>query len=153
MTIEVLNETDADIDVDVLARQARFMLDRLLIHPESELSLVFVDVPAMTELHVEWMDEPGPTDVLSFPMDELRPGVEGQESEPGVLGDVVICPDVAAAQASTAGHSRDDEISLLLTHGILHLLGYDHGEPDEHEEMFGLQGELLMSWNAIRGTG
>ena len=153
MTIEVLNETDADIDVDVLARQARFMLDRLLIHPESELSLVFVDVPAMTELHVEWMDEPGPTDVLSFPMDELRPGVEGQESEPGVLGDVVICPDVAAAQALTAGHSRDDEISLLLTHGILHLLGYDHGEPDEHEEMFGLQGELLMSWNAIRGTG
>ena len=153
MTIEVLNETDADIDVDVLARQARFMLDRLLIHPESELSLVFVDVPAMTELHVEWMDEPGPTDVLSFPMDELRPGVEGQESEPGVLGDVVICPDVAAVQASTAGHSRDDEISLLLTHGILHLLGYDHGEPDEHEEMFGLQGELLMSWNAIRGTG
>jgi probable rRNA maturation factor len=153
MTIEVLNETDADIDVDVLARQARFMLDRLLIHPESELSLVFVDVPAMTELHVEWMDEPGPTDVLSFPMDELRPGVEGQDSEPGVLGDVVICPDVAAAQALTAGHSRDDEISLLLTHGILHLLGYDHGEPDEHEEMFGLQGELLMSWNAIRGTG
>ena len=152
MTIEVLNETDADIDVDVLARQARFMLDRLLIHPESELSLVFVDVPAMTELHVEWMDEPGPTDVLSFPMDELRPGVEGQHSEPGVLGDVVICPDVAAAQALTAGHSRDDEIALLLTHGILHLLGYDHGEPDEHEEMFGLQGELLMSWNAIRGT-
>jgi probable rRNA maturation factor len=152
MTIEVLNETDADIDVDVLARQARFMLDRLLIHPESELSLVFVDVPAMTELHVEWMDEPGPTDVLSFPMDELRPGVEGQDSEPGVLGDVVICPDVAAAQALTAGHSRDDEIALLLTHGILHLLGYDHGEPDEHEEMFGLQGELLMSWNAIRGT-
>ena len=152
MTIEVLNETDADIDVDVLARQARFMLDRLLIHPESELSLVFVDVPAMTELHVEWMDEPGPTDVLSFPMDELRPGVEGQDSEPGVLGDVVICPDVAAAQALTAGHSRDDEIALLLTHGILHLLGYDHGGPDEHEEMFGLQGELLMSWNAIRGT-
>jgi len=70
-----------------------------------------------------------------------------------VLGDVVICPDVAAAQALTAGHSRDDEIALLLTHGILHLLGYDHGEPDEHEEMFGLQGELLMSWNAIRGTG
>jgi probable rRNA maturation factor len=152
MTIEVLNETDADIDVDVLASQARFMLDRLQIHPESELSLVFVDVPAMTELHVEWMDEPGPTDVLSFPMDELRPGVEGQDSEPGVLGDVVICPDVAAAQALTAGHSRDDEIALLLTHGILHLLGYDHGEPDEHEEMFGLQGELLMSWNAIRGT-
>ena len=152
MTIEVLNETDADIDVDALARQARFMLDRLLIHPESELSLVFVDVPAMTELHIEWMDEPGPTDVLSFPMDELRPGVEGQESSPGVLGDVVICPQVAGTQALAAGHSRDDEIALLLTHGILHLLGYDHGEPDEHEEMFGLQGELLTSWSAVRGA-
>jgi probable rRNA maturation factor len=148
MTIEVLNETDADIDVDLLARQARFMLDRLLVHPESELSVVLVDVPAMTELHIQWMDEPGPTDVLSFPMDELRPGVEGQESEPGVLGDIVLCPEVAQAQALAAGHSRDDEISLLLTHGILHLLGYDHAEPDEHAEMFGLQGELLTVWTA-----
>ena len=148
MTIEVLNETDADIDVDLLARQARFMLDRLLVHPESELSVVLVDVPAMTELHIQWMDEPGPTDVLSFPMDELRPGVEGRESEPGVLGDIVLCPEVAQAQALAAGHSRDDEISLLLTHGILHLLGYDHAEPDEHAEMFGLQGELLTVWTA-----
>jgi len=148
MTIEVLNETDADIDVDLLARQARFMLDRLLVHPESELSVVLVDVPAMTELHIQWMDEPGPTDVLSFPMDELRPGVEGQESEPGVLGDIVLCPEVAQVQALAAGHSRDDEISLLLTHGILHLLGYDHAEPDEHAEMFGLQGELLTVWTA-----
>lgn len=148
MTIEVLNETDADIDVDLLARQARFMLDRLLVHPESELSVVLVDVPAMTELHIQWMDEPGPTDVLSFPMDELRPGVEGQESEPGVLGDIVLCPEVAQVQALAAGHSRDDEIALLLTHGILHLLGYDHAEPDEHAEMFGLQGELLTVWTA-----
>ena len=148
MTIEVLNETDADIDVDLLVRQARFMLDRLLVHPESELSIVLVDVPAMTELHVQWMDEPGPTDVLSFPMDELRPGVEGQESELGVLGDIVLCPEVAQAQAMAAGHSRDDEIALLLTHGILHLRGYDHAEPDEHAEMFGLQGELLTVWTA-----
>ncbi len=146
MTIEVLNETDVDIDVDLLARQSRFMLDRLRVHPESELSLVLVDTEAMTELHIEWMDEPGPTDVLSFPMDELRPGVEGIDPEPGVLGDIVICPHVAAAQAVTAGHSRDDEIALLLTHGILHLLGYDHAEPAEHDEMFGLQGQLLTAW-------
>jgi probable rRNA maturation factor len=146
MTIEVLNETDADIDVEALVRQARFMLERLLIHPEAELSLVLVDVPAMTELHIEWMDEPGPTDVLSFPMDELRPGRPGQEPVAGVLGDIVICPEVAQAQAQAAGHSRDEEISLLLTHGILHLLGYDHAEPDEHAEMFGLQGELLGAW-------
>ena len=150
MTIEVLNETDVDIDVDLLARQARFMLDQLRIHPESELSLVFVDVPAMTELHIQWMDEPGPTDVLSFPMDELRPGVDGEDPEPGVLGDIVICPEVASTQAAAAGHSRDDEIALLLTHGILHLLGYDHAEPHEHEEMFGLQGELLAGWGSSR---
>ena len=152
MTIEVLNETDADIDVEVLTRQARFMLNELRIHPESELSLVLVDVPRMTELHIEWMDEPGPTDVLSFPMDELRPGVDGQDPEPGMLGDIVICPQVAATQAETAGHSRDDEISLLLTHGILHLLGYDHAEPDEHAEMFGLQAELLTSWTNAAGS-
>jgi probable rRNA maturation factor len=150
MTIEVLNETDADIDVDVLVRQARFMLDKLRIHPDSELSLVLVDIPAMTELHIEWMDEPGPTDVLSFPMDELRPGTADTEPEPGVLGDVVICPEVAENQAQAAGHSRDDEISLLLTHGILHLLGYDHAEPDEHAEMFGLQTELLTSWVKVQ---
>jgi probable rRNA maturation factor len=150
MTIEVLNETDADIDVEALVRQARFMLERLLIHPEAELSLVLVDIPAMTELHIEWMDEPGPTDVLSFPMDELRPGLPGQEPVAGVLGDIVICPEVALAQAQAAGHSRDEEISLLLTHGILHLLGYDHAEPDEHAEMFGLQGDLLGAWTSAR---
>jgi len=152
MTIEVLNETDADIDVEVLMRQARYMLNELRIHPESELSLVLVDVPKMTELHIEWMDEPGPTDVLSFPMDELRPGVDGEEPEPGVLGDIVICPEVAASQALSAGHSRDDEIALLLTHGILHLLGYDHAEPDEHAEMFGLQAELLTSWTNVAAS-
>ena len=152
MTIEVLNETDVDIDVDLLARQSRFMLDRLRIHPESELSLVLVDVAAMTELHIEWMDEPGPTDVLSFPMDELRPGVEGHEPVAGMLGDIVICPQVAETQAQTAGHTRDDEIALLLTHGILHLLGYDHAEPAEHDEMFGLQADLLAQWTSSDAT-
>ena len=98
----------------------------------------------------EWMDEPGATDVLSFPMDELRPGKDDEEPEPGLLGDVVLCPQVAARQAHDAGHSTADELELLLTHGILHLLGYDHAEPDEEREMFGLQRQLLTSWREER---
>ena len=73
MSIDVVNETEAEIDIDSIQEQARFILDRLRIHPGAELSVVFVDVATMTDLHERWMDEPGPTDVLSFPMDELTP--------------------------------------------------------------------------------
>ena len=152
MTVEVVNESDVDVDVDSLAVQARFVLDRLRIHPQAELSVVLVDEAAMTDLHVRWMDEPGPTDVLSFPMDELRQPQDDEEPEPGMLGDVVLCPQVAARQAVTAGHGTADELALLLTHGILHLLGYDHAEPEEHAEMFGLQARLLAEWVAHGGA-
>ena len=104
----------------------------------------------MTELHVRLDGRAGPTDVLSFPMDELRPGRADDVPEPGVLGDVVLCPEVARRQAAAAGHGTDAEIALLLTHGVLHLLGYDHAEPMEHEQMFGLQGELLSAWDDVR---
>jgi len=149
MSIEVVNETDVAIDVDALEAQARFTLGRLRIHPQAELSVVLIDEAAMTDLHVKWMDEPGPTDVMSFPMDELRPTKDDDEPEEGLLGDVVICPQVAAKQAETAGHRLEDEVALLLTHGILHLLGYDHAEPEEHAEMFGLQARLLAEWVAF----
>jgi len=151
MTIEVVNESDIDVDVEALGAQARFVLDRLRIHPQAELSVLLVDEAAMTELHVRWMNEPGPTDVLSFPMDELRQPQDDDEPEPGMLGDVVLCPQVAVRQALAAGHHRDDELALLLTHGILHLLGYDHAEPEEHAEMFGLQARLLAEWVAHSG--
>jgi probable rRNA maturation factor len=151
VTIEVVNESDVDVDVDALGAQARFVLDRLRIHPQAELSVVLVDEAAMTDLHVRWMDLPGPTDVLSFPMDELRQPGDDEEPEPGMLGDVVLCPTVADRQAQAAGHGRDDELALLLTHGILHLIGYDHAEPEEHAEMFGLQARLLAEWVAHRG--
>lgn len=152
MTIEVVNESDVDVDVSALASQARFVLDRLRIHPMAELSVVLVDEAAMTDLHMRWMDLPGPTDVLSFPMDELRQPDDDDEPEPGMLGDVVLCPTVAARQAQAAGHGLDDELALLLTHGILHLLGHDHAEPDEHAVMFGLQARLLAEWVAHRGS-
>ncbi len=159
MTIEIANESGADVDEAALAGLARHVLDGMGVHPLAELSVLLVDEPAMTELHVRWMGESGPTDVLAFPMDELwlpQPGGTRAEhaaaSEPagvpGLLGDVVICPQVAGQQARTAEHAVADEIDLLCTHGILHLLGYDHADPEEHARMFGLQDRLLASWQA-----
>jgi probable rRNA maturation factor len=120
------------------------------VHPQTDLSILFVDTEVMTDLHVKWMDEPGPTDVLSFPMDELRPGRADDPTPAGLLGDVVLCPEVAVEQARTAGHSTVEELLLLTTHGILHLLGYDHAEPEEEKEMFGLQRQLLLTFLAGR---
>jgi probable rRNA maturation factor len=157
VSIEVLNESGAPVDEKGIAALARHVLDGMRVHPLAELSILFVDEAAMTELHEKWMDEPGPTDVLSFPMDELRPGHmsggadEDGETDPGLLGDVVLCPSVAEKQAKEAGHATEDELELLCTHGILHLLGYDPAEPEEHKEMFGLQAGLLASWREERG--
>ena len=161
MTIEIANESGVAVDEVALASVARFALDQLRIHPLAELSVLLVDEGPMTDLHVKWMDEQGPTDVLSFPMDELRPpGMGGARTagddagpEPGLLGDVVLCPQVAAVQAKQAGHSTQEELELLTVHGILHLLGYDHADPDEEAEMFGLQGELLRAWRAAAADG
>ena len=143
MTIEINNESELSVDEARVLKLASFALDQLRIHPEAELAIQFVNEDPMTTLHVQWMDEPGPTDVLSFPMDELRPSNELELSEVGLLGDFVICPQVAEKQAVTAGHDTINEILMLTTHGILHLLGYDHAEPDDEKEMFGLQKEIL----------
>jgi probable rRNA maturation factor len=151
MSIEILNETDARLDELELVECARYVLREMHVNPHTELCIRLVDEAAMETLHVQWMDLPGPTDVMSFPMDELTPGRAGEETEPGMLGDVVLCPAVAARQAATAGHALEEEILLLTTHGILHLLGYDHGEPDEEKEMFELQRQLLLTFLATRG--
>jgi len=143
VSLDVVNESGLVCDETRMAQLARHVLEQLRIHPQAELSVLLVDETAMTTLHEHWMDEPGPTDVLAFPMDELRPGHDDAEPAPGLLGDVVICPQVAARQAEAAGHDTDDEVDILLTHGILHLLGYDHAEPEESAEMFGLQDKLV----------
>ena len=148
MSIEINNESALSVDEPRVLKLATFALDFLHIHPAAEMPIIFVDEPAMEKLHIEWMDEPGPTDVLSFPMDELRPGTESDPTAPGILGDIVICPQVALKQAETAGHPAINEILMLTTHGILHLLGFDHAEPDEEKEMFGLQGEILAAFYA-----
>jgi probable rRNA maturation factor len=112
-----------------------------------ELSILAVDEHEMERLHLEWMDEAGPTDVLSFPIDELRPQQEFIQGR-ATLGDVVLCPSVAALQAQSAGHSFEDELQILLVHGILHLLGFDHAQPQEEEQMFGLQHKIINAWKA-----
>ena len=148
MSVEIINESDIDIDVVRLSEVGRFVLDQMRIHPLSELSVKLVDAGTMERMHLQFMNEPGPTDVLAFEMDELRPGRDDVEPEVGLLGDVVLCPQVAAEQAQAAGHSMEDELHMLCTHGILHLLGYDHATPEEEREMFGLTADLLASWRA-----
>lgn len=158
MSIEVLNESGLDV-VDVRRTQqlAAFVLDRMRVHPQAELCITAVDEDTIAELNAKWMEKDGPTDVLAFPMDELRPGKVTEEPEEGVLGDLVLCPAVAVRQAEDAvangqtGHTATAEIDLLTVHGILHLLGYDHAEPEEHEEMFGLQARLLAEWQGHLG--
>lgn len=146
MTIEINNESTIEVDEQRVLRLTQFAFGELHIHPKTELAIQFVDEPAMEVLHIQWMDEPGPTDVLSFPMDELRPGSESEITPAGLLGDIVICPQVAIKQAATSGHEPINEILLLATHGILHLLGFDHAEPDDEKEMFGLQKTILDSF-------
>ena len=155
MTIEIANESGIGVDELALVSVARFALDSLGINRLAELSILLMDVESMSELHLKWMDEPGPTDVMSFPMDELDTARRPDESGPGpaLLGDVVLCPAVATEQAAQAGHSLDDELHLLTVHGVLHLLGYDHAEPAEEREMFRLQNELLDDWREQRAAG
>ena len=152
MTTEVNNETDVQIDGAEFAALADHVLRVMHVNPRAELSILFIDPEPMAELHERWLDLPGPTDVMSFPMDELRPGTPDHETPAGTLGDIVVCPQVAAKQALQAGHSAVEEMLLLTTHGILHLLGYDHAEPQEKEEMFALQRTLLLTFLAQRGA-
>lgn len=146
MSIELSNESDLEIDTHRVQNLAMHARDYLRLHPMVDVGIIFMDEAPMTDLHLKWMDEPGPTDVLSFPMDELRPGSEEMFSPEGVLGDIVVCPQVAARQALVAGHDAINEILMLVTHGMLHLVGFDHGEPDEEKEMFSLQAEILKSF-------
>jgi probable rRNA maturation factor len=148
MSIEVLNESGHDLDVRELARLSRFVMDVMRVHPQAELCIKAVDEATIAELNEQWMDKEGPTDVLAFPMDELRPGLVDEDPQEGVLGDLVLCPAIAEKQGELAGHGSVAEIELLTVHGILHLLGYDHAEADDHRVMFGLQDDLLAQWRS-----
>lgn len=155
MSVDIANESGAEVDELLLCALARHVLDELGVNPLAELSVLLVDVETMEQLHKRWMDESGPTDVLAFPMDELHTGRHDDDPppHPALLGDVVLCPAVAARQARDAGHGTDDELHLLCAHGVLHLLGYDHGDPDEEREMFDVQTRVLESWARARAGG
>ncbi len=150
--IELVNESDSLLDEQRLIATANFALDFLRMNPETELSIALVTLDEMERLHIEHMDEPGATDVLSFEMDELRIPTAGEIAEPGILGDVILCPEFAAKQAAENGQDTASELDMLLVHGILHLLGHDHAEPEEHKVMFGLQGEILAKLKVTRGA-
>lgn len=135
----------AEVDTAQLDRLIQHTFNRMHVSPETEVSVAIVDEERMAEIHVEWMDLPGPTDVMSFPMDELEPGTVAEPAS-GVLGDIVLCPTVAARQGANAGHSTMDELCLLTVHGVLHCLGYDHGTAEEEAEMFGIQRSILTEF-------
>lgn len=149
MSVDVLNESGVEVDVAALTRLCRFVLRRMRLHPQTEMTMRLVDPATIGTLNEQWMGKAGPTDVLSFPMDELTPGGDADESDGRYLGDIALCPQVAEQQAPAAGHEREDEIALLTVHGMLHLMGYDHATAQEHAEMFGIQGRLLVEWHEV----
>jgi len=144
MTVDIINRSGALVPESQMHTLIDFGIDYLEINPESSISLIFVDVQEMEELHIKWMDEPGPTDVLSFPMD-----MPENKGDVVTLGDIVIAPAVAAQQAQQAGHSVEHEIFILATHGLLHIVGYDHADPDEEKVMFALQEKIVKEWSQL----
>ena len=141
MTIEVINTSGQLVPATEVNSLLTFALLELELNPECEINVSFVDDDYMTELHIKWMDEPGTTDVLSFPMD--MPETPG---EAVTLGDIVISPVVAAEQAKAQGHSIEHEIYILATHGLLHIIGYDHADKSEEKTMFDLQEKIVRDW-------
>ncbi|GAA4906410.1 rRNA maturation RNase YbeY [Tessaracoccus lubricantis] len=148
--IDLNNESGVEADELGLIELARFALDKLRIHPQADLSIVLVDEETMAQYHERFMDLPGPTDVMSFPMDELRAPDEDEDPPMGLLGDIVLCPQVTARQAAENGREPDAEAEYLLIHGLLHLLGHDHAEPEEKAVMFGLNDRIIAAWELAR---
>ena len=141
MTIEVTNTSGQLVPATEINSLLTFALLELELNPECEVNVSLVDDDYMTELHIKWMDEPGTTDVLSFPMDmPEKPG------EAVTLGDIVISPVVAADQAKAQGHSIEHEIYILAVHGLLHIIGYDHADKSEEKIMFDLQEKIVRDW-------
>ena len=143
MSIDIANETDFGVEQGVdeaeLASVARYVLDEMGIHPMAELSVLLIDTAAMEQLHIQWMDEPGPTDVLSFPANGAKP-----KRGAANIGDIAISPQTARRNARRYARSAPAELRILILHGMLHLAGFDHetdhGEMDRKERR--LRGQL-----------
>ena len=153
-------QNDVVIDVARWVRLARLVVNEERVPGTSELSVLFVDRNTIAELNEKFLGGEGPTDVLAFPMDDdlvlpgrqpdqggRGPGAPSEGGEPPTLiGDVVVCPALAAAQAPSHGTTVDDELALLVVHGVLHLLNYDHAEPREQAAMQQRERELLIKF-------
>ncbi len=142
MPIDIADRSGEELGAPDISDLLSFAIQELGIDLACELSVILVNEAEMSDLHIKWMDESGPTDVLSFPMDEIHP----HTSQVGVLGDIVLCPSIALSQAVTAGHSFGHELSILSVHGLLHIVGYDHVNPEEEKTMFDLQESLVNRW-------
>ena len=142
MTVELVNRSGALVPEVQMHTLINFGIEYMELNPECEISLTFVDAQEIEELHIKLMQEGGPTDVLSFPMD-----MPEKIGDVVTLGDIVISPAVAAKQALEAGHSTEDEIYILAIHGLLHIIGYDHADPDEEKVMFSLQEKIIKEWS------
>lgn len=171
-TIEVFvadEQADETVETGRWRNLARSVLEAEGVRGEAELSVLFVDEPAMSELNQRFMGRFGPTDVLSFPIDgdEIDPDRGSRPSDsrgpgpfdesdsadlPRLLGDVVLCPSVARRNAPDHAGSFDDELALLLVHGILHLLGMDHHEDLEAQAMERREKELLERFHRTPAT-
>ena len=131
---------------------ARYVMSQMQVHPKADLCLRLVDEPAMETLHVQWMDLPGPDRRHELP-DGRAAARAARGPTPRRACSATSCSARASPseQAREAGHATEEELLLLTTHGILHLLGYDHAEPEEEKEMFELQRQLLLTFLATRG--
>ena len=148
MAVFLADEQDLDVDGDDLVRLTRHVLTARRVPAEMEVALLLVDEPTIVGLNAKHLGHDGPTDVLAFPIDE--PG-ESPPDTPSILGDIVLCPAVAYAQAPQFGRAPHDELRLLTVHGLLHLLGMDQADPASEREMFGLTDTLLASDLAAHG--
>ena len=153
MSVEIANESGTDVPLEHIHDLIRFAFAELRVHDEADVAVIAVDEEAMAELHKQWMDQSGPTDVLSFPMDELRMPGPADEPVAGILGDIVICPSYVEKQVTESGKDLEQELQLLTVHGLLHLLGFDHATPDEEKEMFSLQDGLLQRFRESLSGG
>ena len=147
MQISVLSHREPEpLELTAFERLAAFALEREEAPDAVELSIALVSLAEMTELNGRYREKEGPTDVLSFPCDDPCAVVE--PGEPVALGDVVIAPEVAEAQAAEYGHSVEEELNLLLVHGVLHLLGYNHESDEDAAVMQARERAVLQAWAA-----
>ena len=146
MQISITSHREPEpLDPSAFERLAAFVLEREEAPENVELSIALVDLAEMTELNEKYRGTEGPTDVLSFECDDL---CAADVDEPVTLGDVVIAPQVAENQAEEYGHTVEEELNLLLVHGVLHLLGYDHEDDADAEVMQARERALLVAWAA-----